>query len=89
MKTVRLGIIGLGNIGRFHAKTVMAGKVARCELKAVASRKPEARDEFPTLPFFQEPEALMRSGLWMPCSWRHRIGNIHRSECRRSQRVYM
>ena len=32
MKTVRLGLIGLGNIGRHHATYLQAGKVPRCEL---------------------------------------------------------
>jgi len=36
MKSVRLGIIGLGNIGGYHAEYLLAGKVKRCELKAVS-----------------------------------------------------
>ena len=46
MNSIRLGIIGLGNIGRFHAGNVLEGKVARCELTAVCSRNPAARAEF-------------------------------------------
>jgi len=46
MKTLRLGIIGLGNIGRFHAGYVLEGKVARCELTAVCSRNPTVLAEF-------------------------------------------
>ncbi len=36
MKPVRLGIIGMGNIGSHHAEYLLAGKVKRCELKAVS-----------------------------------------------------
>jgi predicted dehydrogenase len=46
MNSIRLGIVGLGNIGRFHAGYVLEGKVARCELTAVCSRNPAALAEF-------------------------------------------
>ncbi|HYN79534.1 MAG TPA: Gfo/Idh/MocA family oxidoreductase, partial [Lamprocystis sp. (in: g-proteobacteria)] len=36
MNTVRLGIIGMGNIGRYHADYLLNGKVTRCQLTAVA-----------------------------------------------------
>ncbi len=36
MKSVRIGIIGMGNIGSHHAEYLLAGKVKRCELKAVS-----------------------------------------------------
>src|SRR5580658_6612920 len=36
MKSVRLGIIGMGNIGSHHADYLLAGKIKRCELKAVS-----------------------------------------------------
>lgn len=62
MKTVRLGIIGLGNIGRFHAQTVAAGKVSRCELTAIASSQADAGRLFPHATIFPTWEALMRSG---------------------------
>lgn len=38
MNKVRLGIIGLGNIGKHHAGYLLEGKIARCELAAVCSR---------------------------------------------------
>ena len=37
MKKVRLGIIGLGNIGKHHAAYLLEGKVSRAELNAVCS----------------------------------------------------
>lgn len=36
MEHVRLGIIGMGNIGRYHADYLLNGKVARTQLTAVA-----------------------------------------------------
>lgn len=40
MNNVRLGIIGMGNIGRHHAGYLMEGKVSRCQLAAVCSTSP-------------------------------------------------
>lgn len=41
MKSVRIGVIGLGNIGSLHAGYLQAGKVNHCELRAVAATSPE------------------------------------------------
>ena len=35
MDKVRIGIIGMGNMGRFHANDLLDGKVPRGELAAV------------------------------------------------------
>ena len=61
--SVRLGIIGLGNIGRHHAGYVIEGKVPRCELAAVCSRKTDLPAEFKSVAVFDDAEKLMRSGL--------------------------
>lgn len=37
---VRLGVIGLGNIGQQHIRHVLSGAVQRCEITALASRNP-------------------------------------------------
>lgn len=63
MNSIRLGIIGLGNIGRFHAGYVLEGKVARCELTAVGSQKIELPAEFKSVAIFADAEKLMSSGL--------------------------
>ena len=34
MKHVRLGIVGLGNIGKFHTSYLLDKKISRCELAA-------------------------------------------------------
>ena len=38
MQDLRLGIIGLGNMGQFHANAIAAGKIAHCRLTAVCDR---------------------------------------------------
>jgi predicted dehydrogenase len=62
MNTVRLGIVGLGNIGRYHAEYLSQGRVARAELAAVCDAFAPL-DRFRPLPTFQDPEGLFRSGL--------------------------
>src|SRR6185436_4909712 len=46
MESVRIGIIGMGNMGRHHADYLLAGKVPRCELKAVCSTSPKKLDRY-------------------------------------------
>ena len=62
---MRLGIIGMGNIGRFHAETVAAGKVAGCELTAVCSTSPGKLADWREkgVKVFGDGEELIRSGL--------------------------
>ncbi len=64
MKSVRLGIIGMGNIGTHHAGYLLAGKVSRCELAAVSNRSLEKLASFQErgLKTFSDGEALIRSG---------------------------
>jgi predicted dehydrogenase len=38
MEDLRLGIIGLGNMGQFHANSIAAGKIAHCRLTAVCDQ---------------------------------------------------
>jgi len=61
--SVRLGIIGLGNIGQHHAGYLMAGKVARAELVAVSDAVPGKLEKFKPLKVFADGEELIRSGL--------------------------
>jgi predicted dehydrogenase len=61
-KHVRLGIIGMGNIGQHHASYLQAGKVPRCELVAVADAFPDKLGKFAPLAIFGDGEELIRSG---------------------------
>lgn len=62
MNHVRLGIIGLGGMGQFHAANVLSGKIARCELVAVCDAVPANLARFPALAGFATAEALLASG---------------------------
>ncbi len=62
MKTVRLGLAGLGNIGRFHAGYLLAGKISRAELAAVGDSHAPALADFRQLKTFERCEDLIRSG---------------------------
>lgn len=61
MNKVRLGIIGLGNIGKYHADYLTKGKVSRCELTAVCDAFAPL-DRFSGLKTFTDPGAFFRSG---------------------------
>ena len=63
MTKVRLGLIGLGNIGQHHATYLTAGKVSRAELVAVSDAFPAKLEKFKSLKTFTDSEQLLRSGL--------------------------
>lgn len=64
MNEVRLGIIGVGNIGRHHAIYLLDGKVKRARLTALCSVVPQEleafRDRGPRL--FNDADSLLKSG---------------------------
>jgi len=62
MNKVRLGIVGLGNIGKYHTEYLSQGKVPRAELTAVCDAFAPL-EQFAQFKTFKEPEALFRSGL--------------------------
>ncbi|MCP5520043.1 MAG: Gfo/Idh/MocA family oxidoreductase [Verrucomicrobiales bacterium] len=63
MDSVRIGIIGLGNIGKYHAGYLQEGRVSRCALTAVADPfAPLAPWEQKGLKTFSDGETMMRSG---------------------------
>ena len=43
MQKVKLGIIGVGNMGSAHAKIITAGEVPEMEVTAVADRSEQRR----------------------------------------------
>ena len=63
MNKVRLGLIGLGNIGQHHFGYLSAGKVSRAELVAVSDAVPAKLDKYRPLKTFTDAEELIRSGL--------------------------
>jgi len=63
MKKVRLGIVGIGNMGYSHATSVLAGKVPRLELTAVADTEPARRALAPGVAGFATLGEMIGSGL--------------------------
>src|SRR5438046_1670802 len=63
MTKVRLGSIGMGNIGQHHAGYLSAGKVSRAELVAVSDAVPGKLEKYKPLKIFSDGEELLRSGL--------------------------
>src|SRR5262245_41129287 len=63
MSKVRLGIIGMGNIGQHHHSYLSAGKVSRAELVAVSDAIPGKLERYKPLKIFSDGEELIRSGL--------------------------
>ncbi len=61
MNKVRLGIIGLGNIGKHHAAYLAAGAVRRAELVAVCNPSPAKLEPYAHLRTFTDPMALLAS----------------------------
>lgn len=59
---VRIGIIGIGNMGRAHAQHITGGKVPGLILGAVADLLPEKADLFPDVKFFSSGAELIASG---------------------------
>ncbi|MCC7519426.1 MAG: Gfo/Idh/MocA family oxidoreductase [Verrucomicrobiae bacterium] len=63
MKSIRLGVLGVGGMGAHHAKTVLDGKVHGLELAAVCDLNVAAFKLAPDLPRFTDSEALLDAGL--------------------------
>ena len=65
MKKVRLGIIGLGGMGVYHAQYLLGGSVNRCEVTAVCDHDPEklvSFDEHDNIKKFDDSRKIIRSG---------------------------
>ena len=63
MKKVRIGIVGLGNMGYTHAQQILAGKINRLELGAVADLDPAKQARVPQVKGFKTADEMMASGL--------------------------
>ncbi len=62
MDKVRIGVVGLGFIGKLHTGYLRAGKVDRAVLTAVCDGIPERLSPFGNLKTFARSEDLIRSG---------------------------
>lgn len=67
MKEIRMGVIGVGNMGTSHARNIYTGKVPGMKLAAVAdiaeARRAYVRETFPGTVIFDTAEKLITSGL--------------------------
>jgi predicted dehydrogenase len=57
-----MGIIGLGNMGKSHAKLIAEGEVPGMVLTAVADRNPDSMNEWTDITHFDDGSALIQSG---------------------------
>jgi len=62
MNNVRIGIVGLGNMGASHATSILAGKVPRLELAAVSDFDFARCSRFPTAKAFATADEMIDSG---------------------------
>jgi len=61
-KTLRLGIVGLGNMGSVHAGIILAGKVPGLQLIAVCDVNPLRLAAYPQLQRFADSSEMLKSG---------------------------
>jgi predicted dehydrogenase len=59
---VRIGIVGLGNMGATHARTLLAGQVPRLRLTALCDADPARLTTLPAPAHFTDPLKLIHSG---------------------------
>lgn len=64
---VRVGIVGIGNMGSAHAKSIFAGNIKEMELAAVCDIAPEklewAEKNLPGVPRYADYREMIQSGL--------------------------
>jgi predicted dehydrogenase len=61
--TVRLGIIGVGNMGSSHLGQITAGKIARLEIGAICDEDPAKLAKHPNIKGFADYKEMFKSGL--------------------------
>lgn len=62
MDCVRLGVVGAGNMGTTHIKSLQQGEISRCILAAVCDTEPKRLERFTGLKSFSSSADLIRSG---------------------------
>jgi predicted dehydrogenase len=60
---VRLGLVGVGNMGSVHAQNILKGAVPGIELAALCDHNPARTEGFPDTPSFTDHREMLRSGL--------------------------
>jgi len=62
MANLRLGIVGIGNMGSSHLREILAGKIPRLEAAAICDTDPAKLAKFPQVKGFADSAAMIRSG---------------------------
>ncbi len=63
VSSVRVGVIGIGNMGTPHAHNIRDGKIPRLQLAAVCDVDPAKLARVPEVPHYADAAAMIRSGL--------------------------
>lgn len=67
MQELRMGIVGIGNIGGAHARWIADGKISGMRLAALCDIDPEKREklkaEYPSCPVFADYHEMLESGI--------------------------
>lgn len=63
MQTVRIGLVGLGNMGRAHRASIRAGKVEGLTLTAICDRAESLPDPVPGEAQFTDFDTMLQSGI--------------------------
>ncbi|MCK6488042.1 MAG: Gfo/Idh/MocA family oxidoreductase [Planctomycetes bacterium] len=63
MNELRIGIVGLGNMGSVHARQILDGKIPRLKLTAVCDTDPAKFERAPGVKAFTSSAEMIRSGL--------------------------
>lgn len=67
MEKVRVGVIGIGNIGSAHVNFIASGAVENMQLTALCDINDEKinllKEKYPNIPVFKKYEDLLKSGL--------------------------
>lgn len=71
MSKIKLGIIGIGNMGTAHCENILEGKCPDIEIVAIADKKEDRRtwskEHIPNVTCFETGEQLIESGLIDAC----------------------
>lgn len=63
MDKVKIGIVGMGNMGKYHADYLLKGEVAHAELAAVCSTSPQKLEAYKDkVKVFSDGEEMIKSG---------------------------
>lgn len=67
MSKIKIGIVGMGNMGTGHASNILTGKTKKVELCAVCDTSQERREwckkNYPDTPVFDNAASMFKSGL--------------------------